>query len=94
MPIEDTAVLGLVLINIILTLALVLIFYKNHKLIRSKMTLGMLFFAGAFLVHNIANFYFYNSLIVQEIFGFTTFHLVVNFLEMVGLIALVYISYK
>jgi len=94
MPMEDTIVLGMMFVNILLTVALVLIFYKNHKLVRSKITLGMLFFAGAFLLHNIANFYFYNSLLVQEIFGFTTFHLVVNLLEMVGLIALVYISLR
>ncbi len=94
MPMEDMAVLGMIFINIVLTLALVLIFYKNHKLVRSGMTLGMLFFAGAFLIQNIANFYFYNSLLVQEIFGFTTFHIVVNFLELVGLAALLYISYK
>ncbi len=94
MPIEDTVVLGLIVINVVLTLALVLLFYKNHKLIRSKMTFGMLFFAGAFLLHNIANLYFYNSLLLQEIFGFTTFHLVVNFLELVGLVALLYITWK
>ena len=94
MPLEDTLVLGLIGINIILTIVLILVYYKNHKLIRSKMTLGMLFFAAVFLLENIMSFFFYNSLILQGITFLTTFILVIKLLEMIGLLVLLYITLK
>jgi len=94
MPLEDTLVLGLIGVNIILTILLLFIYYKNHRLIRSKMTLGMLFFAAAFLVENALSFYFYNSLLAQGIFGFTTSNLVVKFFEMAALLVLLYITWE
>ena len=94
MPIWDDLVLGLISINIILTALLILVYYKNHKLIKSKMTLGMLFFAAAFLVENILSLYFYSSLLMQGIFGLTTFNLVIKFFEMIGLLVLLYVTWK
>jgi hypothetical protein len=94
MPFADTVVLVLTFINIILTAILVGVFYKNHRLVRSKMTLGMLFFAAAFLLENILNFYFYDSLLAAGIVGLTLFHLAVAFIEMAGLLVLLYITWK
>ena len=91
---EDTLVLGLIGVNIILTIVLILVYYKNHKLIRSKMTLGMLFFAAVFLLENIMSLFFYNSLILQGITFLTTFILVIKLLEMIGLLVLLYITWK
>jgi hypothetical protein len=94
MPFEDTIVLGFIAINIILTAILVGVFYKQQRLIRSKMTMGMLFFAAAFLVENIFNFYFYNSLLDAGIFGVTSFHMLVSVVEMAALVILLYVIWK
>ena len=94
MPIWDDVVLGLMALNIILTAMLILVYYKNHKLIKSKMTLGMLFFAAAFLVENALSLFFYNSLLMQGILFLTTFNLIVKFFEMIGLLILLYVTWK
>jgi hypothetical protein len=90
----DTIVLGLIGINIVLTLLLIYIYFKNHKIVNSKMTLGMLFFAVAFLIENALSFYFYNSLLMQGFNSVTTFNLVVKFFEMIGLLVLLYVTWK
>ena len=94
MAIQDVVTLSIIGLNVILTLILIIIYYRNHRLVHSKLTLGLLFFAFAFLVENIVDFYFYNSLVVQSILGFTMIHFLVNLLEMIGLIILLYVTWK
>lgn len=94
MAIQDIITLSIIGLNIVLTLILVLIYYKSHRLVHSKLTLGLLFFAFAFLVENVVDFFFYNSLVVQSILGFTTIHFLVNFLEMIGILILLYVTWK
>ncbi len=90
----DQIVLALSGINVLLTLVLIYIYYKNHKIVKSKMTLGMLSFAVMFLIENALSLYFYNSLLIEGITSITTFHLVVKFFEMVGLLVLLYITWE
>jgi len=90
----DTVTLGLIAVNIILTILLVVVYARNYKAIKSKMTLGLLFFALAFLVENITNFFFYNLMIVQLQFDFTTVHFMVNLIEMAGLLVLSYVTWR
>jgi len=94
MPIADNITLGLIAINIILTIALVVIYMRSYRAISSKVTLGLLVFAGAFLLENLIDFYFYNSILQQSIFGLTTFHLAVNFIEMIALLVLAWVTWK
>ena len=94
MAIQDTFTLGLIIVNIALTIVLMIIYVKNYKAIKSKITLGLLFFALAFLLENVIDFYFYNFLIGQSIFGFTTIHSSINLIEMVGLLILLYVTWK
>ena len=94
LPVWDMGVLGIAFVNIVLTVILVYFFYRNHMLIRSKMTAGMLFFAGAFLLENLMNFYFYESLLASGIFGITAFHFAVNFIEMIGILVLLYVTWR
>jgi len=89
----DTIVLGIMGVNVLLTIVLIGIYMRNIKVIKSKMTLGMLFFAAAFLVENALSFYFYNSLLMQGIDFVTTFNLVVKFFEMIGLLVLLYVTW-
>lgn len=90
----DQAVLAFSGINVLLTIVLIYIYFRNHKLVKSKMTLGMLFFAVMFLIENSLSLYFYNSLLMQGITSITTFHLVVKFFEMIGLLVLLYVTWK
>ena len=92
--IQDTVTLGLIIVNVILTLILVVVYSKNYRAIKSKMTLGLLFFALAFLFENLIDLYFYNLMITQLEFDFTTIHFAVNFIEMIGLFVLSYITWK
>ena len=94
MAIQDAFTLGLILVNIALTIVLMIIYLKNYKAIKSKITLGLLFFALAFLLENVIDFYFYNFLIGQSMFGFTTIHSSINLIEMVGLLILLYVTWK
>ena len=94
MPIQDNITLLLIVMNIVLTIVLVYVYSKNYRKISSKYTLGLLFFSVAFMLENIMNLYFYNSLLQQSIVGFTMFHLSVNFIEMVGLAFLLYVTWK
>lgn len=94
MPMEDTLVLGLIAVNIILTLVLMALYYKSHRVVKSKMTLGMLVFAAAFLVENILSFFFYSAMLAQGITFLTTFNLAVKFFEMIALLILLYITWK
>jgi hypothetical protein len=91
---EDYIVLGLTFVNIILTAMLVSVYYKSHRTVKSPLTLGMVFFAGAFLLENIMNFYFYSSILQAGVYGTTVFHLVVAFVEMIALMALLYVTWK
>jgi hypothetical protein len=90
----DEIVLGLNGINILLTVVLVAIYSMNFRTVRSRMTFGMLLFAAMFMIENVMGLYFYNSLLVQGITSITTFHLVVKFLEMLGLLTLLYVTWK
>jgi hypothetical protein len=90
----DQVVLAFSGINVFLTVALIYIYFRNHKLVKSKITLGMLFFAVMFLIENALSLYFYNSLLLQGITSITTFHLVVKFFEMIGLLVLLYVTWE
>jgi multisubunit Na+/H+ antiporter MnhC subunit len=94
MPFEDNLILLIIGLNIILTAVLLYIYLRNLKSIKSRFTVGLVFFSGAFLIENLLDLYFYNSLISQSIFGFTTFHLTVNLLEFIGLLVLLYVTWK
>ncbi|UCD03027.1 MAG: hypothetical protein JSV63_00090 [Candidatus Aenigmatarchaeota archaeon] len=90
----DQMVLGIIGINVILTVLLIYVYFRNHQLVKSKMTLGMLFFALAFLIENALSLFFYNSLLMQGITYITTFNLVVKFFEMIGLLVLLYVTWE
>lgn len=94
MAIQDDITLVLIAANIILTLILVVIYLRNYRTISSKMTLGLVIFAGAFLLENIIDFVFYNTLLAQGVTGITTFYSGVNGLELVALLVLAWVTWK
>lgn len=94
LEIQDIATLGIMVINIVLAAALLFIYFKSYRVVKSKMTLGLMFFAFAFLLQTLVHLYFYETLISQAIIGFTTIHFAVNVLEMIGLLILLYVTWK
>ena len=94
MPLEDNITLGIIFINIILTIILLVIYSRNYRAIGSKMVLGLLFFAAAFLAENMLNFFFYSDLLSKGIYSFTAFNFFVNLLELIGLLVLLYVTWK
>ena len=90
----DHIVLGLSGINVVLSVVLLAIFIRNYKAIKSTMLLGMIFFASAFLLENLLRLYFYNTLMMMGITFITTFHLVVKFFETVGLLFILFVTWK
>lgn len=93
-PLEDMVTLGMIAVNIVLTLILVFIYLKNYRAINSKLTLGLVFFGALFLLENVVDFYFFNSLLAKEFYGFTSVTFFINLLEMVGLLLLLYVTSK
>ena len=94
MPLEDDITLVMIGVNIVLTLVLLVLYYRSHRLVKSRMTIGLMFFMFAFLLENVLDFFFYNSLVTQSLYGFTTSYFVVNALQMIGLLILLYITWK
>ncbi|MBI4173808.1 MAG: hypothetical protein HY519_03760 [Candidatus Aenigmarchaeota archaeon] len=90
----DDLIFGLIAGNIVLTGVLVYVYLNSLKAIKSKFTIGLLFFSFAFLVENILDFYFYDIILGQNIYGFTTIQLTLNSLEFAGLLAMLYIAWK
>lgn len=94
MVMEDMIVLGITSINVILTALLLVLFTKSYKTVKSRLTLGLVFFAAAFLLENLMNLYFYNAILIAGVLGTTTYHLVVAVIEMLALIAILYVNWK
>ena len=94
MPLEDDITLIMIGINIVLTLILLILYFRSYRLVKSRITIGLMFFMFAFLLENILDFFFYNSLVTQSLYGFTTSYFVVNTLQMIGLLVLLYITWK
>jgi len=92
--IQDTVTMGLIGVNIILTIILVIVYARNYKTIKSKMTLGLLVFGALFLLENIIDIIFYGITGSQLAFDFTTVHFIVNLIEMIGLLTLSYVTLK
>ncbi len=94
MPLEDLITLGTIAVNILLTLVLIGVYFKNYRTISSKMTLGLLLFAIAFLAENVLDLFFYNIILQQGIFGMTTIITSVNLLQLAALAVLLWVTWK
>ena len=93
-PIEDLIVTGLNFANIILAVALAIIYGKNLKAIRSNFTMGLFIFSLAFILENISNLFWLGTILLAGNYGLTVFQLSANLIEMVALIVLLRLSLK
>jgi len=92
MEFMDLAVMGIMAINAILAIVLIGLFSKSYMLIKSKINLGLLFFALAFLLQSLTSLYFYQDILSKQILGTTMFSFAVNILELIGLLFLLYVA--
>ncbi len=82
------------IVNIILLLALLFIYVRNYKAVKSKFCLGLILFVLVLLAHNI--FAVYSELTFMDycIFEGSKFPLTLNILEMLGIATLLYVTVK
>ena len=93
-PIEDLIALGLNFSNLILAIALTIIYGKTLKTIKSPLTWGLLIFSLAFILENLSNLFWLGTILRAGDYGLTIFQLTANIIEMVALIVLVRLSLK
>ena len=93
-----TLVLVTEVVNIVLLLLLLFIYFGNYRRIKSEFTMGQILFIGAFLVKSVVLlatlrliFRFLDS--VSDTRGAPIFLLLVNAMEMAGLLILLKISW-
>ncbi|MBI5227351.1 hypothetical protein HY988_02070 [Candidatus Micrarchaeota archaeon] len=80
--------------NIILLGALLSVYISNFLLLKSKFSLGLIIFALLILLHNLANIYFQATMMKEVLFGSSDFACLLNGLEALGLLSLVYVTWK
>lgn len=75
-------------------IALLYIYVRNYKMLKSKFCTGLIVFAALLLVQNIAAFYFHAGIMERCSYTVAEPILALNVLEMLGLSALFYITWK
>lgn len=81
-------------LNIILLLMLSFIYVRNYRTIKSKFCLGLMIFALLFLIQNLIAFYFQITMMYYYSKEVANIAFVLNALEALGFVALLYITWK
>ncbi len=93
-PIEDALIMVILGANIVITLMLVVLYFKSYRKLNAKFTLGLMFFALAFMLGNIMNFYFYDLVVSRGDYNLTSFQLSVGLFQLIALVSLLYVTWK
>ena len=80
--------------NILMLLVLLWVYLKNYFTVKSKFSLGLIIFAMLLLFHNLANIYFQITMMEPLLFESAYFACLLNGLEAIGLLSLVYVTWK
>ena len=80
--------------NVILLLSLIYIYVSNYLKLKSTFALGLILFAVLLILHNLAALYFQLMMVMYYTEQVAGFAMVLNALETLGLVCLVYISWK
>ncbi|MEW6722335.1 MAG: hypothetical protein AB1324_03670 [Candidatus Micrarchaeota archaeon] len=81
-------------VNVLLLLSLAYVYVSNYMKVRSKIGLGLIFFAGLMLLQNLAAIYFQFMMIMYYTDEVASFALILTLLETLGLACLAYITWK
>ena len=93
-PMEDAAIMVILGAHIVITLMLVVLYFKSYRKLNAKFTLGLMFFALAFMLGNIMNLYFYNLVVSTGNYNLTSFQLSVGVFQLIALVLLLYVTWK
>lgn len=93
-PMNDAAIMVILGANVVITLMLVVIYFRSYKKLNAKFTLGLMFFALAFMFGNIMNLYFYNLIVSNGDYNLTSFQLSVGLFQLISLVLLLYVTWK
>ncbi len=81
-------------LSAVLLLALLFIYIRNYKAIKSKFCMGLILFAIILLAENLASLYFQTTVMEHCSYEVAEPVLLINILEVLGFSALLYVTIK
>lgn len=85
---------GLAVVNTVLAAAVGLIYYRNHREVRSPFTMALVLFAVFFVVHNALVVYHYFTMMPSDVVDGEGLMLLESSLQTVAIGSLAYATYR
>jgi hypothetical protein len=83
---------GVGIVNVVLLIALLTVYAKVYKNTRAVFTIGLMFFAGMLMLHNIIAVYAYFAMQPLYALGLLPYFAVIHIAELAGLAALLKVT--
>ena len=83
---------GIALVNVALLIALLTLYAKIYKSTRAVFTIGLMFFAGMLMLHNIIAVYAYFAMQPLYALGLLPYFAVIHIAELAGIAALLKVT--
>jgi hypothetical protein len=83
---------GVGIINVVLLIALLTVYAKVYKNTRAVFTIGLMFFAGMLMLHNIIAVYAYFAMQPLYALGLLPYFAVIHIAELAGIAALLKVT--
>jgi hypothetical protein len=83
---------GVGIVNVVLLVALLTVYAKVYKSTRAVFTIGLMFFAGMLMLHNIIAVYAYFAMQPLYALGLLPYFAVIHIAELAGIAALLKVT--
>ena len=83
---------GVGIVNVVLLIALLTVYAKVYKSTRAVFTIGLMFFAGMLMLHNIISVYAYFAMQPLYALGLLPYFAVIHIAELAGIAALLKVT--
>ena len=83
---------GVGIVNVVLLIALLTVYAKVYKSTRAVFTVGLMFFAGMLMLHNIIAVYAYFAMQPLYALGLLPYFAVIHIAELAGIAALLKVT--
>jgi hypothetical protein len=83
---------GVGIVNVVLLIALLTVYAKVYKSTRAVFTVGLMFFAGMLMLHNIIAVYAYFAMQPLYALGLLPYFVVIHIAELAGIAALLKVT--
>lgn len=83
---------GVGIVNVVLLIALLTVYAKVYKSTRAVFTIGLMFFAGMLMLHNIIAVYAYFAMQPLYALGLMPYFVVIHIAELAGIAALLKVT--